>query len=213
MQVTAVASGGTELTVTRAAQSSTATSHSIGAVVYPLSFSTTTVPFIPDFFGSPASGSYIHSIYLPDVRIGAAEFFVTNANGNSPTRHAWFGATDDKGLRTLSGGQVALQVEGYMAVQTNATPPFVVEATHSVMDIFAIVQEAPSGGSLELTVKQNGTEYCVLTIVDGATVSDSVNGFGLPPLNVNSQIDLDITAVPTASGSTPGRDLSVTIRL
>jgi hypothetical protein len=30
---------------------------------------------------------------------------------------------------------------------------------------------------------------------------------------VNAQLDLDITSVPTAAGTLPGRDLTVTIKL
>ena len=38
-----------------------------------------------------------------------------------------FGATTDQGLRTLSGGQLSMQVEGYLATQTDAAPPLVIE--------------------------------------------------------------------------------------
>ena len=55
--------------------------------------------------------------------------------------------------------------------------------------------------------------YCTLTIADGATISNSVNGFGLAPLAASAQISLDITPVPGAADTLPGRDLTVTIRL
>ena len=71
----------------------------------------TIVSFFDNFFGSPASGSYSHSIFLPDVRIGAAEFFVTNLRGNSPVASGSFGGTADQGLRTLAGGELSIQVE------------------------------------------------------------------------------------------------------
>ena len=96
-------------------------------LIYHLSANVTIVPFVTDFFGSPASGSYSYSIFLPDVRVGAAEFFVTNVRGNSPVAAASFGATADQGLRTLAGGQFSIQVEGYLAIQTDAAPPLVIE--------------------------------------------------------------------------------------
>ena len=213
MQVASVLGGGTSLVVTRGAQGSPATTHAAGATVYVLERKIAIVPFARGFFTSPSSASFAYSMFLPDVRVAAAEFFVTNANGTSPVQHTAFSSTTDGGLRTLSGGQIALQVDGYLAVQTSATPPFVMEAAHSVLDIVATVQEAPSGGAAVVTVRQGAASYCTLTIPDGSTVSNTVSGKGLPPLTLNSQINLDVQAVPTAANSLPGRDLTVTIRL
>jgi len=55
--------------------------------------------------------------------------------------------------------------------------------------------------------------YCTLTIADGATTSNVVDGFGLPPLAADARLSLDITSVPAAANTLPGRDLTVTIRL
>ncbi len=76
-----------------------------------------------------------------------------------------------------------------------------------------MVSEAPSGGAITLQINQGGTVYCTLTIADGATISGTVNGFGLTPLAANAQVTLDITSVPAATGDLPGRDLTVIIRL
>jgi hypothetical protein len=113
----------------------------------------------------------------------------------------------------LSGGQIALQVDGYLAVQTDATPPFVMDDAHVPRDIFATVREAPSGGAVTLLVRQNSSAYSTLTIADGATISNTVNGLGLPPLETGTQIHLDVVNVPGAANTLPGRDLTVTIRL
>jgi hypothetical protein len=181
--------------------------------VYHLQRGITIVPFVKGFFGSPASGSFSHSIFLPDVRVGAAEFFVTNSIGNGPVAKGAFGGITDQGLRTLAGGQISVQVEGYLAIQTDATPPLVMEEAHAARDIFAVVREAPSGGAMEMQLRQGDTVYCTLTIADGATVSNVVSGFGLPPLAASARLNLDITAVPSAAGTLPGRDLTVTVRL
>ena len=55
-----------------------------------------------------------------------------------------FGATTDEGLRTLAGGQLSIQVEGYLAMQTDAAPPLVVEDALAARDMFAVVSEAPT---------------------------------------------------------------------
>ena len=214
--VTGTASGGTVYTVTRGSHGSTAAAHAIlptPALVYHLARSVEIVPFVNDFFGSPASGSYAHSMFLPDVRVGAAEFFVTNSFGSGPVAVGSYGGTTDEGLRTLAGGQVSIQVEGYLATQTSAAPPFVVDAAVAARDIFAVVNQAPSGGAITMQLRQGSTVWCSLTIADGATISNVVDGFGLPALATEAQVLLDIVSVPTAAGTLPGADLTVTIRL
>lgn len=215
LQVTAVA--GAAYTVTRGSHGSTPAAHSAGAFVYQLSENVTIMPFVEDFFGSPASGSYTLSIFLPDVRIGAAEFFVTNVLGNSPAAMASFGATSDQGLRTLAGGQLSIQVEGYLAVQTDAAPPLVVESALAIRDIFAVVNQAPvdplDSAPIQLQLRQGSTVFCTLEIAVNQTTSNVVDGFGLAALAAEAQISLDILSVPTAAGSLPGEDLTVVIRL
>jgi hypothetical protein len=171
------------------------------------------MPFPRDFFGTPASGSYAYRVTLPDVRIAAADFFVTNSRGNSSVSQGALTATVDSGLRTLSGGQVSMQIDGLLAIQANATPPLIMDTAHSVRDIFANAGTAPSGASVDLRVTQNGVPYCTLSIPAGATVSNIVNGGGLSPLLNKAQIGLDVVSVPQASGTVPGADLTVTIRL
>src|SRR5262249_40417617 len=141
------------------------------------------------------------------------ELFMTNSVGGGPVAKAAFGATVDQGLRTLAGGQLSMQVQGYLATETNAAPPLVIEDTHAVRDVFAVVRDAPTGASVVLHLRQNATAYCTLTIPAGETISNIVSGFGLPPLTAQAQLNLDITSVPTASDAMPGRDLTVTVRL
>jgi len=213
MTVIDVQSGGLTLTVARASHGSAAVAHAAATLVYTLTRAITTVPFVKGFFGSPASVIYVHSMFLPDVRIAAAEFYATNAVGNSPVKGIAFGAMADQGLRTFSGGQISIQVDGYLAIETDAAPPFVIEDSHAPRDIFAVVREAPSGGAIQLQVRQNSTVYCTLTIADGQTLSNVIDGFGMPPLASSAQVSLDVLAVPGAANTLPGRDLTVTIRL
>src|SRR6185503_1644012 len=123
-----------------------------------------------------------------------------------------YSAITDGGLRTLSGGQISLQVDGYLAVQTDATPPFVMDEAHVPHDLFATLREAPVGGAVTLVVRQESATYCTLTIADGALVSNTVNGLGMAALAASAQIHLDVTSVPGAANTLPGRDLTVTIR-
>jgi hypothetical protein len=213
LEVTGTSGGGTIYQVNRGSRGSIAGAHAANTLVYQLKRSITIVPFVKAFFGSPASGSFSYSIFLPDSRVAAAEFFVNNSIGASAVAQAAFGATVDQGLRTLAGGQISIQVQGYLAIQTNAAPPLVIEDTHAARDMFAVVRDAPSGGAIVMNVRQGNTLYGTLTIPDGARISNVIGGFGLPPLAASAQVNLDITAVPTAANTLPGRDLTVIIRL
>jgi len=213
MVVEAVENGGLRYQVSRGSHGSSAAEHASQAPIYHLSRKVFVVAFPRDFFGSPASGSFSYPILLPDARVSAGEFLVTNSRGNSATKRKCWTSTVDSGLRTLSGGQIAFQIEGPLAVETGATPPLVVQASHAVRDVFAVLNEAPAGVAVELRVLQNGAVYCDLTVQPGATVSNVVSGFGLPPLAADARLTLDVMAVGQGADNTPGRDLTVTIRL
>jgi hypothetical protein len=138
-----------------------------------------------------------------------------NAFGNGLVGALSFGATADQGLRTLSGGQISIQVEGYLAIEDNAAPAFVVDHAHSVRDVSAVVRQAPDGGPIELRVRVNSSEYCTLTIAEDETESSLpvFQGFGKAPLGAGDRISLDVVSVPGSANTLPGRDLTVTIRL
>lgn len=207
--VTAVANSGSQYQVTRAASGSQAAPHNSGTLIYQLLSKPVIVPFPPQFFGSPYSGSWSYPVVLPDVRVAGAELFVTNNRGNSPTSAICLAGSTNNGLRTLSGGQYSIQVQGYLAVDQNAAPALVVESSHSVRDIFAVLGKA-ADAPVQLQLSVDGTAYCQLTIVPGQLVSNSVDGTSLPYLAANAQLTLSIQAV----GQTyPGSDLTVLIRL
>jgi hypothetical protein len=187
--------------------------HLANAPVYDLAKKTFVMPFARDFFGSPAGGSYAYPVYIPDARIAAAELFMTNRLGNSDVSRDFFTNTVDSGLRTLSGGQLSIQVEGILAIQTDAAPPISIETTHSVRDVFAVVRTAPKGSAIQLQVTQNGQPYCGLTIDIDTTVSNVVDGFSLGPLQAKAPIGLNILPFVQTSDTIPASDLTVTIRL
>jgi hypothetical protein len=208
-----VLDGGLRYRVDRSLYGTTASAHDVGTAVYHLAFKVFIASFSRDFFGSPASGSYGYTINLANARIAAADLFVTNAQGESPLARRNFTGTTEYGIRTLSGGQLTIQVEGHLAIQSDVAPPLIVDGTHAVRDIFAMVREASTEFPIELRVKQSGTEYCLLSIPAGMTISNAVDGFGLPPLTTGAEVSVDIISVGQTATSSPGRDLTVTIRL
>lgn len=213
MSVSAAVSNATSVSVTRGAEGTVAAPHAAEGLVYLLEKKTFVMPFARDFMGSPASGSYAYPVVIPDVRIAAAELFMTNSEGNSDVARESFTSTTDLGLRTLSGGQLSIQVEGPLAIQTNAAPPLIVDTAHSVRDVCAVVGQPPTGAPIALQITQNGQPYCQLTIPINTIVSNVVDGFALGPLQAQAQIGLDITAVTETAGTAPGSDLTVIIRL
>ena len=104
-------------------------------------------------------------------------------------------------------------MEGFLAIQTNAAPPLVIEHSHSVRDVFAVVQHAPTGAPVELELLQDGQPYCTLTIAAGATTSNTVDGFLLPPLVEKAELTLNVVSVGQTFETSPGADLTVIIRL
>jgi Putative phage tail protein len=210
LQVTQVSSDGLTLGVTRGMDGSVATAHAAGTLFYPLAARVLVVPFIHSFFGSPASGDWNYSLPFPNVRLAAAEFFVTNSQGNSPTAFGVFTDTLDQGLRTLSGGQYSFQVAGFLAVQTGAAPDISIEGPHAIRDIYAIIKTPSTESAIGLNINVGGTLLCSLSIPAGATISNVVEGLLLPVLNTGNLLSLDVTSV---GQTVPGSDLTVVIRV
>jgi hypothetical protein len=210
MRVEQVWENGTRYGVTRAMHGSSAAPHNAGAKVYHLLKKVSILPFVRDFFGSPFSGNWSSPLYMPDVRIASAEFFVTNGKGNSERSAICLTQTVDRGLRTLSGGQFSMQVAGFLTINSAAAPDLIVESSHSVRDVFAILKQAPEGGDVDLNIRQNGELFCSLTIAEGEILSNTVDGVTLPPLEAGARLSLEVTAVGLTS---PGTDLTAVIRL
>lgn len=167
------------------------------------------MPFPSGFFGSPYSGSWSYPVALPDVRIASAELFVTNAVGNSLMTGICLTHNQDNGLRTLSGGQYSIQVDGFLAVDQSVAPAIVVETARSVRDVFAILGSA-ADSPVQLQVNVNGAAYCALAFPAGAIASNSISGSTLSPLAAMAQITVSVLSV----GQTlPGANLTVIIRL
>jgi hypothetical protein len=196
--------------VTRAMHGSTAASHLATAQVYPLSNDVVIVPFIQNFFGSPASGEWNYSVEREDVRIASVELFMTNAFGPGAVTINSYTGTIDSGFRTLAGGQYSFQITGYLAVQTGAAPNIIVDSSRAVRDIYAVLRTPPSGAGVTLRLNRNGSLYATVPFDAGAITSHVIAGFGLPALMAGDQLSLDVTGVGTTN---PGSDLTLIVRL
>ncbi len=209
MRVERITDAGATYAVTRGAHTTTASAHSTSELVYQLERRVSIAPFAKGFFGSPWSGKWSYSVPLANARIASAEMFVTNALGNSETSAMAYTRTTDSGMRTLSGGQYSIQVDGCLAIQAGAAPDLVVETTHAVRDVYAVVRQT-ADAPIRMNVMQEGSVYCTLTIPANEMVSGAVKGFSLPLLEEGKRLNLDITSVGQVR---PGGELTVVIRL
>jgi hypothetical protein len=94
-------------------------------------------------------------------------------------------------------------------VEQGVAPAIVIEAAHSVRDVFAILGTA-ADAEVGVQVNLNGTIYCTLTFGPGTISSSSILGSTLPPLPEMGQLTVAIVSVGTVC---PGADLTVIIRL
>jgi hypothetical protein len=209
MRIDAVENGGVRWQVTRGMHLSVPTGHLGQTPIYPLLDKSVIAAFPPGFFGSPYSGSWSFPVSLPNVRIASAELIVTNRLGSSPARSICLTSTMDRGLRTLSGGQYSIQVEGFLAIEQSAAPAVIVEAPHAVRDVYAILGGA-ADADVRLQVNVDGALYCTLDVPAGLTGSPAADGNLLTPLQAGAKITLSILAVGQLI---PGTDLTVLIRI
>jgi hypothetical protein len=201
------------LAVTRGAYGSVAEPHPAGERAWLLRKKAIVAPFPRGFFGSPSSGAYLQNIAMPNARIAAAAFSVTNSFGDSPARVQCYTALTGGGLRTLAGGQYCIQVPGAPALESAAAPPLVMDQTQALGDVFATLAEAPTGGALRLRLRVDGAPYCELSFQDGERFSNAISGTALPPIAAGSEVSLDVIEVPVGENTRPGRDLTVTLRV
>jgi hypothetical protein len=211
VRLTGKTTDGSQYTVDRALYTTRAGAHAAQSSALPLKPIISTVPFAEDFFSNGANANWSQSITIANARICSAEFYVTNSQGNSPVASQAYTSLTGGGLRTLTGGQIMLQVPGTVAIQNSAVPPLDPGATYAVNNIYAYVGTAPTASTaIGLIVTIQGQPYCTLSIPAGSTQSAPVDGSTLAPLQTGQQIGLNVTSV---GDTTPGSDLTVVIRV
>jgi hypothetical protein len=100
-------------------------------------------------------------------------------------------------------------VDGFLAVEQSVAPAIVVEAAHSVRDVFAILGSA-ADAPVQVQVNVNGALYCTLTFAPGMIASNSLLGSTLPPLRAMDQVTVAALSIGQVY---PGANLTVLIRL
>ena len=163
----------------------------------------------------------IHSFNMPDIRLGAAEFFVSNGFGSSQVAVKCFTGSESIGLRTLSGGQFSLQMSGFTVTQQNATPPLLIEASHAIRDVRATLGEPSIGYDTKIDIFQtdiseNRSFLCSLVVPAGQTSSNVADGGKIAFLREKSVVTSNVSLIVNGQLDVtprPGKDLTATIRL
>ena len=99
-------------------------------------------------------------------------------------------------------------MDGYLAVDQSVAPAIVVEASHAVRDVYAVLGTA-ADAPVQVQVNVNGAAYCTLAFARGDDrLQQRRSGSTLPPLTAGAQMTLSVLSV----GQTiPGADLTVLI--
>ena len=78
------------------------------------------------------------------------------------------------------------------------------------------LNQTASGYETVIQLLQNGVQYCNLVIPSGSSNSDLLDGINLLPLEAEAAITMNVLLKPASAAAgafSPGRDLTVTVRL
>jgi hypothetical protein len=212
-ETTGEPTGGNIYPVIRARYNSSASLHFIEEPIFLLTRREMTIPFVPGYFNSSAAVGFRYNFRLPNVRISGADLTLYNRIGASARTEECYTGVTNYGIRTLSGGQIAMNVHGFLAIEASAGNSYVLDRTTVVRDVSAYVQEPPYGGDVEILVRVNGEPYCELLVQAGSHVATAVDQFNSMPLPAGGKLSFDVLNVPPASAGTPGRDLTVLLQI
>lgn len=199
--------------VERARYQTFAATHTASTAVFVLTREEMTIPFVPGYFTTSAASGFRFNFRMPNVRISAADLTLYNRVGPSERGEANYTGFTNFGIRTLSGGQITMNLSGYLAIESSAGNSYVLDRLTVVRDVSAYVQEPPAGANVEIMVRINGDPLCELLIEAGSHVATAVNRFNQPALPAGGKLSFDILNVPPASVGTPGRDLTILLQI
>ncbi len=199
--------------VLRGSHLSPASAHAAAAPVFALDRRDEVINLLPGLLTSTAGVRFRYNTRIPYVRIAAADLAIYNRLGAGALREECYTQIAGDGIRTLSGGQVAFSVAGYLAIEAGVGTAYVTEREMAVGDVSAFVSEPPGGAPVEVLVRVDGVEYATLSIPAGSFTSPAVSRFNHAPIPAGSTITFDITNVPSAAQGTPGRDLTVFLQV
>ena len=129
---------------------------------------------------------------------------IESPDGDGPIREDWI--YGNEGTGPVAG--FTLQVDGTLAIQSNAAPAFYLNTPFVPGAVKVYLKTAPTGAALTINLNAGGTTWMTLTIPAGSTTvtatATQIAAAGM--ITANTDVTLDITTVGTTF---PGSDLSV----
>ena len=142
------------------------------------------MPFVDGFFGSPASGSYTVFDFLAGCADRRGGVFrdqrARQQSGDGDCRSA---RPRIKGCERFRAGSFRFKWKDTWRCRPTQRRRWWWKMTLAARDIFAVVNQAPYDRWIRrrsnCSCCKGARSYCTLTIADGATMSNVVDGFGL----------------------------------
>jgi hypothetical protein len=191
-----------------------------GAQLWALQQKIATFSFSPQFFTLAEAKDWKGDVTLPSALLCAGQLWATNAWGKGtvavinylPTYpdEAWVTWDDAPWWHTGFGQQIDLQVDGLLAVRSNAASRVTVPSACSARLLTAYVDQTPVGGPIVAAVTVNGSLWARIAIPEGATSASPRSGLALGGLSAGAVVGLDIERVGTTY---PGKRLDVRLLL
>lgn len=188
-------------------------SHSSGTRAFRLLEETLAFALSGDMFGSPAAANFVAEWPFHSRLLAASEFYLSNKFGDGPPARCSYTALLEGGLRFPEGETVSVQYSGVLAKTACMAPPVSIPIDRSVQAVEAVLATPPGGGDVQLSVKAGEREIAGVRIRNGSTRGEITIAEGFPKLLSEDLVTVEIRTVPTGTGSWPGNDLTVMIRL
>ena len=206
---------GNVVTLARAQKGSTAAAHVTGDTLWAVSSTGFTFAFPFNAFSGLAGslgGSWEGQAELNSQRIVAAECFVTNRKGDSPTATNNYGALQYNGLRTFNGGQFDFVIDGVLEITSTRAPEFQLDRAMPVKDVILTTDKnkGPLGDDIQVNVVVGGVDFITgIQIDDGKEIGSTAAFAELGFIPADTPFTVHVTKVGTTF---PGERLVASVR-
>lgn len=187
--------------VVRGALGSTAAVHDAAEPVYRIDISYLVQHFPQGAFEAGGVGlGWEGTIHLESQLVVACSGTAVNEKAESDAVVQYYGGTgntwpdEDKGKRVLTGRILLMFAPGTVSVADNVVPPGgTIDRDTSYRDFYVETQTAVTSDTV-FRFNQNGTALGTVTILNGATKSDFLDGKGLGWLAKEDKLTLDVVS-------------------
>ncbi len=202
--------------IRRAQKGSTAAAHTSGDKLWKVSSTAFTYAFPFNAFSGLAGslgGSWEGQAELNSQRIVAADCFVTNRKGDSPTTtNNYSTGIQNNGLRVFNGGQFDFVIEGVLKITSTSATEHRIDRAMPIKDVVLTTDKnkGPVGDDIEVNLVVGGVALITgIKIEDGKEIGATAGFAELGFIPADTPFTIHITKVGTTS---PGERLVASVR-